>query len=61
MYYRANQWMMWAGKPMSHLAFVIPDVEPQNAMGIGPEPFDHRSLHGNSFRRVECCAAMMRN
>jgi hypothetical protein len=42
------------------IAFVIGDVESQDAMGIGPEPFDYSSFHGNSFRRVERCGAMMR-
>jgi hypothetical protein len=49
------------GKPMFDVTLVVCDVEPQNAMRIGPEPFDHCSLHGNFFRRVERCAAMMCN
>jgi hypothetical protein len=49
------------GKPMFDLAFVIRDVEPQDAMGIGPEPFDYRPFHANSFRRVERRGAMVCN
>jgi hypothetical protein len=46
--------------PLHSLAIFAFDVEAQKAMGIGPKPFDNRSLHGKFLRCVKRRGTVMR-
>src|SRR5512138_3406670 len=45
--------------PVHHLAVIARGVEPQEAMGIGPEPFDNGPLHRDFLSHVELRGAVV--
>jgi len=47
------------GNPMHDVAAIVFDVELQEAVGIGLEPFRHSALHGDPFVGIKSGVSMM--